>query len=131
MAISRNRSFGAPVAVLAQTLYLTNLQPRIALTEVSYVTAACVPVDGSYGNEFSRTFTLVNSGTAEGDASIQFLVDGSSLGYRHYVVPQHSQVTQNATVFGAIHSSRGQCTGPESPGLSLAQSAVGTRSMST
>ncbi len=108
------------LAALALIWYQTTLQPRITLTNASYVVGTCVPVQGGYGNRFNWTFTLVNVGTADGDASVGFLLNENSIGYRYYSVPRHSQVTENATIYGAIYPSRGQCAGPETPGVSLA-----------
>src|SRR5437588_9826632 len=80
--------------------------------------------NGYYANRFRWTFTLVNMGTADGDASIGFLLDGNSLGYSHFFVPQHSQVTENANLFGSGSLSPGQCPS-ETPGISLASVAGG------
>ena len=116
----------AIIAVLVQIWYGTTLQPRITLTAANYVTGACVPMgNGYYANRFNWTFTLVNTGTADGDASVGFLLDGNSVGYTHYLVPQHSQVTENATVYGSGYPSPAQCGGPETPGISLASVAGG------
>src|SRR5881398_1999378 len=76
------------------------------------------------GARFHWTFTLVNTGTADGDASIGFLLGGNPLGYSHFFVPQHSQVTENATLFGSGSLSPGQCPS-ETPGISLASVAGG------
>ena len=116
----------AMAAVLVQIWYGTTLQPRITLTAANYVTGTCVPMgNGYYANRFNWTFTLVNTGTADGDASVGFLLDGNSAGYAHYLVPQHSQVTENATVYGSGYPSPAQCGGPETPGISLASVAGG------
>src|SRR5437879_9452921 len=112
-------------AVLLWLCHQTTLQPRVTLTAANYVTEACVPMgNGYYANRFHWTFTLVNTGTADGDASIGFLLDGNSLGYSHFFVPQHSQVTENANLFGSGSLSPGECP-PETPGISLASVAGG------
>jgi hypothetical protein len=75
----------AAVVMSAALLWLwhqTTLQPRVSLTAANYVTEACVPMGNGYdANRFNWTFTLVNAGTADGDATIGFLLDGNSLGY--------------------------------------------------
>jgi len=112
-------------AVLLWLWHQTTLQPRVTLTAANYVTETCVPMgNGYYANRFRWTFTLVNTGTADGDASIGFLLDGNSLGYSHFFVPQHSQVTENANLFGSGSLSPGQCPS-ETPGISLASVAGG------
>src|SRR5207249_2856225 len=71
-------------AVLLWLWHQTTLQPRVTLTAANYVSEACVPMgNGYFANRFRWTFTLVNTGTADGDASIGFLLDGNSLGYSH------------------------------------------------
>ena len=111
-------------AVLVWLWHQTTLQPRVALTATKYATESCVPLgNGYYANRYNWTFTLVNTGTADGDASIGFLLDGNSVGYTHFLVPQHSQVTENATVFGSGSLSPSRCPS-ETPDISLA-SVVG------
>ena len=111
-------------AVLVWLWHQTTLQPQVALTATKYATEYCVPMgNGYYANRYNWTFTLVNTGTADGDASIGFLLDGNSVGYTHFLVPQHSQVTENATVFGSGSLSPSRCPS-ETPDISLA-SVVG------
>jgi len=118
----------AAIVMSASLLWLwhqTTLQPRITLTAANYVAEACVRMgNGYYANRFNWTFTLVNEGTADGDASVGFLLDENSLGYTHFLVPQHSQVTRNASLFGSGSLSPGQCPA-ETPGISLASVAGG------
>jgi hypothetical protein len=112
-------------AALIWIWYQTTLQPRVTLTAANYVTQRCVPIgNGYYANRFNWTFTLVNTGTADGDASIGFLLDGNSLGYDHFLVPQHSQVIEHPTLHGSGSLSPSQCPS-ETPGLALASVAGG------
>src|SRR5438552_15151559 len=54
-------------AVLLWRWHQTTLQPRVTLTAANYITEACVPMgNGYYANRFRWTFTLVNTGTADG-----------------------------------------------------------------
>lgn len=110
----------AIVTLFVVVWYPTTLQPSITMTDASYVTGTCVPVQGGFGNRFNWTFTLVNTGSADGDASVQFLLNGNSIGFIHYFVPQHSQVPESSTNYGAIYPTSVGCNAPETPGISLA-----------
>lgn len=116
----------AVVAALVLVWYPTTMQPKILLTDASYVTGTCVPVSGGFGNRYNWTFTLANTGNADGHASVGFELDGNSVGYREYFVPQHSQVTENATEYGAIYPTSADCGAPETPGISLSSVTGGS-----
>lgn len=113
-------------AVLALTWFVwypTTLQPNVALTNVHFDATPCAPVLGGYANRFNATFTLDNSGTADGDAAVQFLLGNYSLGYRDYFVPKGAQVNGTGAIIWEVFTSPSDCGPlgiPGAPGVALA-----------
>jgi len=110
----------AAVTLFGLVWYPTTQQPDIALTDASYVTEPCVPVETGFGNRYAWTFTLINTGPADGSAAIRFDLDGNPIGYNHYAVPQRSEITTTGAIYGSIHESPADCGTSETPGISLA-----------
>jgi len=111
---------GAMLAVAAFVWYPTTLQPNVTLTDERFVSTPCAPVLGGYANRFDATFTLVNTGRADGYAAVQFLLNGNSMGYRSYFVPQGSRVTETGLIIWEVYPSPADCGALGTPGLSLA-----------
>ena len=119
---------GALAALVAWVWYPTTLQPAITLTNTPFVGTRCAPVlGGGYANRFNTTFTLVNTGRADADAGVQFLLGNFSLGFLHYQVPQGSRVTDNASVIWEVHASPDGCGPLDSPGPPAVSLASVTR----
>ncbi len=107
--------------------YPTTLQPAVTLTSTPFVATSCAPVLGGYANEYNTTITLVNSGRADGDTWVQFLLGNVSLGYRDYTVRLGSQVTDNASITWEVHASPTQCGPLDIPGAPAVALASVTR----
>jgi hypothetical protein len=108
---------GAVLALVAFAWYPTTLEPAVTLTHTPFVATRCAPILlGGYANEFNTTLTLVNSGRADADTSVQFLLGNFSLGYRYYTVPQGSRVTDNASIIWEVHTSPTDCGPLSTPG---------------
>jgi len=88
--------FGIP---LAQQSAAT---PKITLTDAAYTQSGC-GLFGPYYYTFRWTFTLVNTGNANGFASVMFYVNGDSAGKNQYFVPLGSQITRSSSVNGPDH----------------------------
>lgn len=113
----------AALALVAFVWYPTTLQPNVTLTDASYATTLCAPVLGGYANRYDWTFTLANTGRADADVGVQFVVNGFSLGCQHYLVPQGSEVVEKAPVIWEVHSSPSACGPVDTVALSLASVA--------
>lgn len=118
----------ALTALLGWVWYPTTLQPAVTLSRTPFVATRCAPVLGGYANEYNTTFTLLNQGRADGDASVQFLLGNYSMGYQQYTVRQGSQVTENASIIWEVHPSPSQCGPLDSPGAPEVALASVTRS---
>lgn len=124
----RNRLVVAVVALTVLVLaaeavvwYPTTLQPNVVMKDISVVrTASCVPIEGSWGNEYAYSFTLANAGSADGYASVQFILDGVGLGFQSFKVPMGSQRVEAGTTTGNLHQSVEGCGASESLVVSLA-----------
>lgn len=76
-------------------------QPKITLTNATHTTAGC----GAFGPArwtYAWTFTLVNTGDANGFATVEFYLNGQpdigTFTTITYLVPHGSQVTEQASV---------------------------------
>ena len=111
----------AMVALIAYVWYPTTQQPAITLTGARFVpTASCVPINGWYGNQYAWSFTLVNSGSADGYASAEFFLDGNPMGYLPFLVGQHSQAAETGNTVGNLYRTTAECGAPETLTVSLA-----------
>ena len=110
----------AALVLIGLVWYPTTQQPNIALTDASYTTESCVPVGSGFGNRYAWTFTLINTGTADGSAAIRFDLDGYPIGYNHYPVSQRSQIRAAGAIYGSMHPSPAECGASETPGIALA-----------
>lgn len=87
-------------AVVGAAYYLVAIapQPRIVLTDSTYTTTGC----GAFGpNHFTYTwtFTLINTGDADGFGTVKFyVVQGVEVAENVYFIPQHSQITRGGSV---------------------------------
>ncbi|HYM39486.1 MAG TPA: hypothetical protein VEY12_04990, partial [Thermoplasmata archaeon] len=93
-----------------------------------FVATACAPVLGGYANRFNTTLSLANTGRADADVAVQFLIGNYSLGYRLYGVQQGAQVNDTASIFWEVHSSPTACGPLDSPGPPAIALASVTRS---
>lgn len=105
-------------AILYVAWYPTTLQPNIVLSNAEYTTTACVPVGTGYANRYDWTFTLTNSGQADGRAFVRFGLGEYGL-FRSYFAPRGAQVQATGLFYGARHPVASECTGPENPTVSL------------
>lgn len=120
---------GALAAIAAFVWYPTTLQPNVTLTNTPFVATPCAPLlGGGYANRFNTTLTLVNTGRADGDAVVQFLLGNFSLGYRFYLVSPGSQVTDAVSIIWEVHSSPTACGPLDNPGPPAISLASVTRS---
>lgn len=111
----------AMVALVALVWYPTTQQPAITLTDAKFVpTASCVLINGWYGNQYDWSFTLVNSGTADGYASAEFFLDGNPMGYVPFLIGQHTQATETGSTIGNLYRTTAECGVPETLTVSLA-----------
>lgn len=72
-------------------------QPNITLTDVLYNSSGC----GFFGNlyyTYSMTFTLVNTGSADGFATVVGYIDGSGVGQVQYFVPHGTSVDKGFSI---------------------------------
>lgn len=109
----------AVLVLVVYVWYPTTLQPEVTLTDQHFVGSSCAPVLGGYANRFNATFTLVNAGRADADVWVQFLYNGSSLGYQDYFVPQGSLVAGEGLIIWEVHSSATDCGPLGTPGVAL------------
>lgn len=114
---------GSTLGLVAFVWYPTTHQPAIALTDAGYTVVPCAPVPGGYANRYDVTFTLTNSGQADGRAAVQFLLDGNSMGYQDFFVGRESQVEETGRLFGEVRPSAANCGDLGTPAVSLASVA--------
>ncbi len=81
---------GIPLAQQSVTV------PKITLTDAPYSTSGCLFGFGHY--TYTWTFTLVNSGTANGFATVTAYIDGAATGAVQYFVPAGSQTSKGFSV---------------------------------
>jgi len=107
-------------AILGLVWYPTTLRPNIALRDATYTTQTCVPIGGGYANRYDWTFTLANSGPANGVASIALESNGNPIGYDRFSVARNSEVVATRAIYGEVFSSPAGCGPPETTGVRLA-----------
>jgi len=91
--------------------------PKITLTDATYTTFGC-GLFGPYYYTFTWTFTLVNTGNADGFATVTFYVNGEAVAYNLYFVPAGAQITRIASVRGPDHGGW-PCPDTDSPSLAI------------
>lgn len=91
-------------AALALVVVPYLAQPKVTLTAATYSTSGCA----GFGPDqwtYTWTFTLVNTGNANGFATVEFYLNGQpNVGTYStivYLVPQGSQVTEQTSVQSA------------------------------
>jgi hypothetical protein len=107
-------------AILGLVWYPTTLQPNIVLRDATYTTHACVPVSGGYATRYDWTFTVANSGPANGVASIALEWNGYTVGYDRILVPRNSEIAGSRAMYGEVFASPAGCGPPETTGIRLA-----------
>lgn len=85
------------VAVVSYYALVIYPQPNIALTDVHYGTAGCYPTGGLYWI-YGMRYTLVNTGSADGSATITGYLDGTTLGSVLAFVPRGASVDSGFTI---------------------------------
>ena len=120
----------AAVAVLAVALYYMSAvylpaaqeaatQPRITITDAGYYESGC-GFFGPYYRTFTWTFSLVNTGDADGFAVVTFTVNGEGVGQDTYHVPAGTSVEKTGSVRGPDHGGW-PCPDTDNPNLSITQ----------
>jgi hypothetical protein len=77
--------------------------PKIALTDAVYQTSGCFLGLGHYS--YAWTFTLMNSGTANGFATVTAYIDGVAQGEVQCFVPAGSQISKGFSVDASVCAS--------------------------
>jgi len=70
--------------------------PKITLTDALYSTSGCFLGFGHY--TYTWTFTLVNSGTADGFATVVGYIDGNAAGQAVFFVPAGAHVDKGFSI---------------------------------
>ncbi len=79
-------------------------QASISLVNATYLEEHCGFLGPDY-NTFDWTFTLVNTGGADGYASVSFFVNSQHIVDNKYFVKAHSQAVEHMAVQGPEHPS--------------------------
>lgn len=106
----------ALASLAAYVWYPTTLQPSVTLAVAPFVGTRCAPVLGGYANRFNTTITLANTGRADGDAAVQFLLGNFSMGFQTYWVAQGSQVVDAVSMVWEVHAAPTDCGPLDVPG---------------